>query len=142
MDSQSTKEPLDVLKDVLSRWPTRPLTFPYNEKALNTIKASIGKFVTDEFDYSIFLVEDNLSTSNISDGYIDDTVAKFLIYRHENDLPCLAILEQQQDGAWKLDILNFQCTSCFGEGVDNYRICEVCGGTGWGTLGKLEFRHR
>src|SRR5258706_6774511 len=118
MSNQQIEQPIEVLRKVLARWPKKPLTVPYDQKALGDLRAKIGSYVTDEFDYAIFLIKENGSSSTISEGYVEGKLAKFLTYRHKNDLPLLAVLVQQQDGTWKLDILSFQCTSCFGEGVD------------------------
>jgi hypothetical protein len=54
--------------------------------------------------------------------------------------PYLALLRQGEDSKWQLEAFVHQCTACFGYGIwlDN-ECCGSCGGTGWGTLGDLDF---
>jgi hypothetical protein len=54
--------------------------------------------------------------------------------------PFVARFIREPGRQWRLIALDPMCPSCFGSGLidANTRLCDTCGGTGWGT-GKMEF---
>jgi hypothetical protein len=42
-------------------------------------------------------------------------------------------LNAQSDGGWSLVAFDAECPVCFGTGINNGCICDLCFGIGWGT---------
>lgn len=44
-----------------------------------------------------------------------------------------AVFIPRDGSAWTLQSLKFQCSVCFGSGINDDLPCQSCGGTGWGV---------
>jgi hypothetical protein len=61
-----------------------------------------------------------------------DIAKTILNDRKRKSLPARAILELQAS-RWQLTSFTSQCPVCFGEGINDERVCGFCFGDGWGV---------
>jgi hypothetical protein len=132
------EDPKQLLEELIANWPVKEWNKgPRSEDEKHNLRKRFGRYLSPEFDVTDLGTHLEPSTVMLSDALIVGKVAKIVVHARP-DLPYLALLRQEEKG-WLLYKFTFQCITCFGVGVYGKDVCNVCGGTGWGTLGELEF---
>jgi hypothetical protein len=132
------KQPKEVLEEIVAMWPVDELgKWPKDETAKGNLRQRFQDHITDGFNISSFSIPLNPQSAEVTQPLVTDMFAKAIIYDPD---PFLAVLKQGDDEQWRLDLIEFQCATCFGSGIDySNEVCSTCGGTGWGLLGNVEF---
>jgi len=68
-----------------------------------------------------------LDTGNYMKAILYDPAPYLMVFRKDTDKQ-----------SWRLHLFSTQCLSCFGNGI-MYGPCDTCGGTGWGSIGEVEY---
>lgn len=129
--TMNQSDPLEVLRIIMEDWP--------RDYQKGDSVAAIEESLSDQFMRADLGNSPRGTFSVFSEGLVHSSSAKFLVYdTAEPDYPNLAILRKDLDGAWKLESFKFQCTSCFGYGINpNGEPCASCDLTGWGLCSEL-----
>jgi hypothetical protein len=132
------KQPRELLEELVTNWPVDEFgKWPKSEIDKNRIREQFQSHITDDFDITSFAARIRPQTATITEPLVTGKFAKAVIYSPD---PFLAVLVQGNDNVWRLNILEFQCVTCFGVGIDHsLGPCATCGGSGWGFLGSVEF---
>lgn len=118
------QNPSDVLMKILMQWP--------NDKiSVETFLKTYSGYLTEEFDRASLVQPIRSKNLKLSQPLVTEGVAKIFVYVPD---PFLAVLLKDNENGWRLHIFTFQCTNCFGTGISGSEVCDVCGGSGWGTL--------
>ena len=120
----------EVIRKIIDQWPFRPAQYDEVAKILS-------EYLSSDFKYVDFTVPINPKEAEILGGLEVNGIKKFII--HDPSPPKLALLVKE-GGKWKLQLITYQCLTCFGNGIMfTGGPCDTCGGTGWGDLGEVEF---
>ncbi|GIK62812.1 MAG: hypothetical protein BroJett018_06060 [Chloroflexota bacterium] len=118
------QNPSDVLMKILMQWP--------NDKiSVETFLKTYSGYLTEEFDRASLVQPIRSKNLKLSQPLVTEGVAKIFVYVPD---PFLAVLLKDNENGFRLHIFTFQCTNCFGTGISGSEVCDVCGGSGWGTL--------
>jgi hypothetical protein len=100
-------------------------------------RSKVSADLASNFD-DFWLRQGNTSELIFNDAVIVESRATIIVTHF--GYPHLALLRQSEDNLWRLEAIIPQCPACFSTGIlfDNI-CCGSCGGTGWGTLGDLDF---
>jgi len=115
-----------ALEEVLKLWPTRP------DEAEDQIRARLEGRVSDSLHTaSLRLLPGGAWYISCPLLFRPGRAKCLIVDTKHNQLPVLAELHLQND-AWMLVAFDEQCPACFGLGVNNECVCDLCYGKGWG----------
>jgi hypothetical protein len=120
--SDDRENPTFVLKQVLAGWPANSMDIDEG----NAARERLAAYLSNDFDSNDFVLAP-ARYEVMPNPIVQGKTAMFLL----GDL--LAVLIQDEQQHWRLDMVTYQCPTCFGTGIDGHNIlCPACGGTGWG----------
>lgn len=119
-------DPLQLLKSIMKYWP------PHYQRGDSV--PEIEPYLAANFDRCDFANSPTGTFSIFSEVLIYKEKAKVLVYdSKDREYPNLAVLRKNSSAEWELCSFQFQCTSCFGYGINpNGSPCISCNLTGWG----------
>lgn len=133
---QLMNDPVEIIQFILDNWPVEKRhIWPKDAEEEAQLRKRFEPYLHETFNTSIFAIMIHPDRLQVSKPLILDNIAKVLVQDETGKL--LAVLEKNSH--WQVTIFTFQCATCFGEGIYGDEVCNVCGGTGWGTLGNVEF---
>src|SRR6185312_17231297 len=116
-----------VLERVIDLWPRS------SSEAEVDIRRRLGDIAAADLDSASLKVAAKGRLRIVSGPILLKHAAKVLLSAGGDCLPCLATFAKDEHGSWRLSAMEEQCAVCFGSGINDGQLCDMCFATGWGV---------